>query len=75
MKKGEKVSYIVFSSGNQYTYMEDNHSIYKNKYKICESIQNCEFSFDNNKNTITVEFKTNSIDITGDNAVTYALKK
>lgn len=74
-EKGEKVSYIVFSSGNQYTYMEDNHSIYKNKYKICESIQNCEFSFDNNKNTITVEFKTNSIDLTGDNAVTYALKK
>ena len=32
-------------------------------------------SFDNNKNTITVEFKTNSIDLTGDNAVTYALKK
>ena len=62
-EKGEKVSYIVFSSGNQY------------KYKICESIQNCEFSFDNNKNTITVEFKTNSIDLTGDNAVTYALKK
>ena len=37
-------SYIIFGTGNQYTFLSSNHSIYKNKVKICENIENCEFS-------------------------------
>ena len=31
---GNKISYIIFSSGNQYTFMQENESIYVGKVKI-----------------------------------------
>lgn len=70
----QKTSYIIFSTGNQYTFK--NNSIYKNKIKICENIDFCDFSyiFEDSIYKIKVDFKTKSIDMTGDNAIIYNLK-
>lgn len=35
--------YIIFSSGNQYTYVPANQGIYMNTVKISENITNCTF--------------------------------
>ena len=40
-----KLSYIVFANGNQYTYTNENNSIYKNNIKICENVEDCDFSY------------------------------
>lgn len=37
-------TYILFSSGNLYTFSQENNSIYFNQIKICEHIKNCTFS-------------------------------
>lgn len=37
-------SYIVFSSGNQYTFK--NNAIYKNKVKICDNVEFCAFTLE-----------------------------
>lgn len=68
-----KISYIIFSSGNQYTFKEENNSIYKNQIKICENIENCEFSYEykDSKYLLNIEFKTNNIDKTGTNAIKF----
>ena len=68
-----KPSYIIFASGNQYTYSEENKSIYKNNIKICKNVEQCDFSYTylNGKYQIKVNFKTNSIDNTNDNAIIY----
>lgn len=73
---GNKISYIIFSSGNQYTYKSQNKSVYKNKVRICQNIENCEFSytFVDSIYSVKVEFKTDIIDMTGNNAITYNLK-
>lgn len=70
-----KISYIIFSSGNQYTFKKENNAIYKNNIKICENIEDCDFSyiFIDSKYSITVNFKTKNIDMTGDNAIVYNL--
>ena len=70
-----ETSYIIFSSGNQYTFNKNSKSIYKNNIKICEDIEECGFSytFVDSKYKITVSFKSGSIDMTGNNAVTYSL--
>lgn len=70
-----KISYIIFSSGNQYTFNGKNNSIYKNKIKICENVDDCDFSYSfiDSKYLINVNFKTKSIDMTGDNAIVYNL--
>ena len=69
-------SYIIFSSGNQYTFKKVNKSIYKNNIKICENIETCDFSytFVDSIYKIKVNLKTKSIDMTGDNAITYIIK-
>ena len=69
------VSYIIFSSGNQYTFNENSKSIYKNNVKICDNVEMCNFlyTFVDSKYNITVNFKTSTIDMIGDNAVTYIL--
>ena len=66
-----KLSYIIFSSGNQYTYTNQNNCIYKNNIKICENVEDCDFSytFADSKYQIKVKFKTNIID----NETTYTL--
>lgn len=69
----QKTSYIIFATGNQYTFK--NNAIYKNKIKICQNIDDCDFSytFVDSVYKIKVDFKTKNIDMTGDNAVTYNL--
>ena len=74
-ENGFKVSYIIFSSGNQYTFKSENKAIYKNKVKICENVDNCEFSytFIDSKYNITVNFKAGNIDMTEKNAIVYSI--
>lgn len=69
------VSYIIFSSGNQYTFNENSSSIYKNNVKICENVEICDFSYSfvDSKYKVKVSFKTANIDMSGDNAITYTL--
>lgn len=69
------VSYIIFSSGNQYTFNANNKCIYKNKIKICENVETCDFSytFVDSKYKIKVNFKTSNIDMTGENGIIYNL--
>lgn len=73
-ENGEKISYIIFTSGNQYTFK--NKSIYRNKIKICDNIDDCDFSytFVDSKYNIKVNYKSTNIDMTGDNAIVYILK-
>ena len=72
----KKVSYIIFSDGNQYTFKEENKSIYKNQVKICENIDNCEFSYkyQDSQYIVQVQLKTGKIDKTGNNAISYTIK-
>ncbi len=72
----KKVSYIIFSDGNQYTFKEENKSIYKNQVKICENIDNCEFSYkyQDSQYIVQVQLKTGKIDKTGNNAISYTMK-
>ena len=74
-KLSDGTSYIIFSSGNQYTFNENSKSIYKNNIKICEDIEECGFSytFVDSKYKITVSFKSGSINMTEDDAITYSL--
>lgn len=69
------VSYIIFSSGNQYTFNENSKSIYKNNVKICDNVELCDFSyiFIDSKYKIKVNFQTSNIDMSGDNAIVYNL--
>lgn len=49
--------YIIFSSGNQYTYIPENEGIYMNQVKIAQNITGCDFTSnkeENGKTTITV---------------------
>lgn len=50
-------NYIIFLSGNQYTYVPQNQGIYRNQVKIAQNITGCTFSSKkeaNGKTTITV---------------------
>lgn len=50
-------NYIIFSSGNQYTYIPKNEGIYMNKVKIAQNITGCVFTTneeENGKVTVTV---------------------
>ena len=72
----KKTSYIIFSSGNQYTYLSENNSIYKNQVKICDNIEDADFSYSyqDSKYTITVNFKNEKFNKTGNNALKYTIK-
>ena len=72
-----KNNYIIFSSGNQYTYMEENKSIYKNKIKLCDNVEKCEFSYkyQDSNYIINIEFKSGKVDKTGKNMMTYTIKR
>lgn len=69
------ISYIIFSSGNQYTFNANSKSIYKNKVKICENVEICDFSytFGDSKYKIKVNFKTSNFEMVGNNAIIYNL--
>ena len=51
--------YIIFSSGNQYTYIPENQGIYMNQVKIADNITDCIFSKweENGKTTVMVTIK------------------
>lgn len=51
--------YIIFKSGNQYTYIPENKAIYMNKVKIAENITDCIMTTEqeNGKTTISVTIK------------------
>ena len=67
------ISYIVFSSGNQYTFNENSKYIYKENVKICDNVELCDFSYtyQDSKYKIKIDFKTSNIDMSGNNAITY----
>lgn len=71
-----KTNYIIFSSGNQYTYKEENKAIYKNKVKICSNVEKCKFSYkyQDSQYTVNIEFKAGNIDKTGNNSMIYTIK-
>ena len=55
--KDDQQSYMIFSSGNQYTYIPENKGIYMNKVKIAQNITGCTFNMkkeENGKTRITV---------------------
>lgn len=69
------VSYIVFSSGNQYTFNQGSKSVYRNNVKICDNIDKCDFSYTyiDSKYKIKVSFRTANIDMTESNSIVYNL--
>ncbi len=68
-----EISLIVFSSGNQYTFIKQNKSIYVGYIKIATNIEECKFekSENNGRTTITVRIVADNFDRT----TTYTLKK
>lgn len=77
MENEEKISYIIFSTGNQYTYKSNNKSIYKNNIKICQNVEECIFSYNlkDSQYTVNVELKVGKMDKTGENVLSYTIKK
>lgn len=67
------ISYIIFSSGNQYTFNENSKSIYKGNVKICDNVELCDFSYtyEDSKYKIKIDFKTSNIDMSDNNAIVY----
>lgn len=49
---------IVFSTGNTYTFQQEDKSIYLNNIRICENIANAEFTINEDKNIISVLITT-----------------
>lgn len=68
-----EISLIVFSSGNQYTFIKQNKGIYFGHTKIATNIEECKFEKqeNNGKTTITVKIVAENLDRT----TTYTLKK
>lgn len=64
--------YVVFSNGVQYSFIEENHGIYRNKVKICWNIDKCNFvdRTKDEKQMLSVHFVVEGIDYTTD----YTLK-
>lgn len=65
--------YIVFSTGNQYTYIKNNKAIYKNNSKIASDIEEFNFTITNTDDKVTIEIVLNSNNII--RTTTYTLKK
>ena len=57
-----KSNYVVFNNGIQYTFVEENKGIYRNKVKIARDIDFCTFSeqIKNGKQVINVNLKSGS---------------
>ena len=64
--------YIVFSTGNQYTYIKNNKSIFKNNSKIASDIEEFNLKINNSDSKTTIEIELTSGNIT--KTTTYALK-
>lgn len=69
----DEISFIVFSSGNQYTFIKKNKGIYIGNIKIATNIEECKFEKqeNNGKTTVTVRIVAENFDKT----TTYTLKK
>lgn len=54
-----KGNYIVFDNGVQYTFVEENKGIYRNKVKITSDVESCQFQYEikNGKNVVTVKLR------------------
>lgn len=67
-----KENYIVFDDGVQYSFIEENKGIYRDKVKICWDIDSCTFSesIQNGKPVVTVHFVAGG----QDKITTYTLK-
>ena len=52
-------NYVAFDNGVQYTFVPENKGVYRNKIKISNQIEKCNFNYNikNGKETITVQFK------------------
>lgn len=70
------VSYIIFSSGNQYTYLESNQSIYQNNIKIATQVELCTFSSEliDGKWQIKLDLKIGNLEKVGENQLVYTIK-
>ncbi len=64
--------YIVFSTGNQYTYIKNNKAIYKNNSKIASDIEEFNIKINNSDGKTTIEIELTSGNIS--KTTTYALK-
>ncbi len=60
-----KNNYIVFDNGIQYTFIQENNAIYKDKVKICKEVENCTFDYTikNAKYVVIVQIKINGLDL------------
>lgn len=56
----EDKTYVIFSSGNQYTFVEENNAIYQGMIKIVSNIEKCKFEKTENENKIKVTIKCNN---------------
>ena len=57
---GCEENYIVFSNNVQYTFIEANNGIYRNKVKICRNVEKCQFEYttaENGKGKVTATVK------------------
>lgn len=68
-----ELAFIVFSSGNQYTFIKQNKGIYIGNTKIANNIEGCKFEKKdvNGKTSIIVKFVANNFE----RVTTYTLKK
>ncbi len=66
-------NYIAFDNGVQYTYIQENQSVYRNQVKICNDVQKCEFQnkIKNGKNVVSITMK---IGTSQEKNVDYTLK-
>lgn len=68
-----KENYIVFDNGVQYTFVEENEGIYRNKVKITNEVESCTFEYKikNGKSVVVVKLK---IGTTNERTTEYTLK-
>ena len=72
-KNDTNQNYIAFNNGEQYTFVRENKSIYKNKIKICQEVEECTFEqgIQNGKEVVTVNLKMENSE---NKTVTYTLR-
>ena len=67
------VSYVIFASGNQFTFVSDSQSVYRNNVRVCSGVELCDFvvSFVDSKFVVGVDFKSNGFELS---EVKYAMQ-
>ncbi len=72
----KQISYIIFSSGNQYTYTEEDNCIYMNNVKVCKGVEICKFGYneEDGKSKVNIEIKIGNINQTEDNKLIFTIK-